>query len=252
MNNKSNLKSMFGLLVLALLPASGTNAQSWNTAEDFSAVNNPNGVWQYGYEATLGEAFVLFDVRTNRESGLDYWISSLLGLDPDVSHNPSSSPVAGPSDDFVLGPNSTAFHPGPNGEFGIFRWTAPTAGLFSIHADFVGLGMRSTTDLHVLVDGVPVFSDAINGPGMTAAFDTLQPLVSGSTVDFAVGFGNGNYMSDTTGINATIAVVPESSSLALVAAGGLTVAGSVATCRKTNPRTGRCLRQGVGSKSDNA
>src|SRR5262245_50818527 len=138
MNIRPKLKSTFGLLALAVLPGSGMNAQSWNSADNFSAANNPNGVWQYGYEMSLGGAFTLFDIRTTRGTGLDYWTSSSLGNDPDVSHNPSTSPVAGPDNDFVLGPNRTAFHPGPNGEFGIFRWTAPSAGLFSIHADFLG------------------------------------------------------------------------------------------------------------------
>jgi hypothetical protein len=187
MKTKRKLKQMFGLFGIMLLPISSITAQSWNSADDFSAVNNPNGVWQYGYETTLGGAFTLYDLPFTPVTGLNNWSSSSIGVDPNVLHNASASPVA--IADFVIQPNQTSFHPGPNGEFSIYRWTAPTVGTFSIQADFVGLGTSSTTDLHILIDGISIFNGEINGPGMTTAFDTTQLLTAGSIVDFAVGFG---------------------------------------------------------------
>src|SRR5262249_30598659 len=135
---------------------------------------------------------------------LDYWASAITfpGRDPNVSHNPTANSVA--AFDFVQRPYGAAFHPGPNGEFSIYRWTAPSTAEFAIHADFVGLGGSSTTDLHVLVNGVSIFDGAIHGPGTTAAFDTTNTLAAGSTVDFAVGPSTDGYAADTTGINARI------------------------------------------------
>jgi hypothetical protein len=224
-------KTMVGLLPLLLLLPATFAAQIWNTANDFSAVNNPNGVWQYGYESTLGGALILYNVPTTLGTGLNYWTSSNTGADPNpnVSHNPSTSPVA--AFDFVSQPNETQFHPGASGQFSVFRWTAPFAGMFSIQADFVGLGNSSTTDLHILVNGSSVFDGAINGKGMTTAFNSTQSFVAGSTVDFAVGFGaDGNYFSDTTGIDATIrSSVPEPGSTFLLLLGSV---GAVFSLRR--------------------
>jgi hypothetical protein len=33
-----------------------TRADSFSAADDFSLASNPNGVWSYGYESTLGPA----------------------------------------------------------------------------------------------------------------------------------------------------------------------------------------------------
>jgi hypothetical protein len=206
-------KVVLGALSL-LLVVSGNSfaALSWNTADGFSAVSNPNGVWQYGYETTLGGTFSPYSYATKRGTAIDFWTRSASLDNPSVFHNPNmSSPVS--AFDFTLQPNQTAFHPGPNGQYSLFRWTAPNAGLYSIHADFVGLGGSSTTDVHVLVNGVGQFVANLSGRGTTSAFDAAAiSLLAGQTIDFAVGYGTGGYGGDTTGINATIAAVPEGSS----------------------------------------
>jgi hypothetical protein len=198
---------VYGIFAFLPLLQSDCVAQIWSTADQFSATNNPSAVWQYGYQTNLGGTFNAYDTPTSLGTPLDYWVSSNVGNpNPNVSYNPTASAVA--AFDFVLQSHQTAFHPGPNGEFSIFRWTAPNTGAFAIHADFVGLGERSATDLHVLVNGTSIFDGAIDGQGTTTAFDTTATLTAGGTVDFAVGYGSSqSYLNDTTGINATIAAL---------------------------------------------
>src|SRR5262249_12496729 len=62
----------------------------YSAANDFSLASNPNGVWSYGYENTLGASLQLYDIATTNARGtvgLDQWSSSLLGGDPHVIHN---------------------------------------------------------------------------------------------------------------------------------------------------------------------
>lgn len=206
----------FGLDNLAAVTS--VAAQRWSAADDFSPSSNPNGAWAYGYQTSLGGAFSLYNVPTTLGTGLNYWTPGSLGVDPNLLHNPSASPVA--AFDFIVQPGQAAFHPGPSGQFSVFRWIAPSDGLYSIQADFVGLGASSTTDVHVMVNGVPLFNQFINGQGTTAGFDIERPLVAEDTVDFAVGFGsNGNFVSDTTGINAIITAITEPTSFVWIGGG---------------------------------
>jgi len=205
---RQRLRAICGIFAFLPLLQSGVAAQIWNAADQFSPANNPSAAWQYGYQTNLGGVFIAYNAPSSLGTPLNYWTSSDIGINPNVSHNPTSNAQA--VADFVLQPNHTAFHPGPNGQFSIYRWTAPSTGGFAIHADFVGLGLRSATDLHVLVNGTPVFNGALNGQGTTTAFDTTNSLTTGGTVDFAVGFGSSqDYFNDTTGINAIITALQQ-------------------------------------------
>src|SRR5262249_7622865 len=65
----------------------------------------------------------------------------------------------------------------------------------------------TTTDVHVLHNGLALFDDDVIGFGTSSArsFATTLTVDTGDTIDFAVGYGNGNYFSDTTGLKASIA-----------------------------------------------
>jgi Ca2+-binding RTX toxin-like protein len=70
--------------------------------------------------------------------------------------------------------------------------------------DFVG---PTTTDVHVLHNGVSLFDGVVNGygPGSGPSFSGNVSVTAGDTIDFAVGYGpDGNCYFDTTGIAATI------------------------------------------------
>jgi hypothetical protein len=210
----------------------------YDLADDFSATNNPNGRWQYGWEATLGSTFHQYEYHLAHFpdypfTPIDIWAASSYRL-PSLFRNPSVNPAS--VYDFTLQPYQAAFHPGygQNDQYSIYRWIAPSAGAFSIDADWVGLGTYSITDVHVLLNGASVFAGAVNGRGDTDSFSTTQMLAAGAILDFAVGRGTDNdYSGDTTGIDVTIRNVPEPSSitLALLTLAGLTAIRRRPMCR---------------------
>jgi hypothetical protein len=89
-----------------------------------------------------------------------------------------------------------AFHPGPNGEFAVIRWSAPAAGLYQVRVTFKA-GDAGSTDVHVLQGGQPLYTDVLSGVGDTRTFAATIAVEAGQAIDVAVG-ANGSYFSDTT------------------------------------------------------
>jgi len=93
-----------------------------------------------------------------------------------------------------------------------------------VTATFQGIDPNAGgTDVHVLLNGVSLFSAPITGFGVPTSFTYPGGVVAaGSKLDFVVGFGSdGNFLFDSTGFNANISfqpsgVVPEPGSLVLV------------------------------------
>ncbi|MEM6485573.1 MAG: PEP-CTERM sorting domain-containing protein [Pseudomonadota bacterium] len=67
-----------------------------------------------------------------------------------------------------------------------------------------------------------LFTDSppADGPGSSSSFNVSTTLAVGDKIDFIVG-SNGGFQGDETALNATIDVVPEPSSMALLGLGGL-------------------------------
>lgn len=229
------------VLVLASAPAAVRAGPVFDAANDFSLASNPNGVWSYGFENTLGGSLQLFDVATMNArgaTGLDAWTSSHTGDTPTVMHNGTNAPltfggtVTVPADGLL-------FHPGPNGQFAIIRWTAPSAGNYDLDVsfrgdDFVG---PTTTDVHVLDNGVSLFASGVTAYGPGPSFSSVVSVAAGDKIDFAVGVGtDGSYLFDSTGIEAIISPaisgVPGPASLTLFALGGLGLLGLTRGRRK--------------------
>ena len=163
----------------------------FDATADFSLASNPNDVWSYGATPTLG-ALILY-ATGDLVGSVERWhlaagIPESLGV-PVVVLNPTTQQMA--------------FHPGPNGEFSVIRFTAPDAGDYQIDVTF-GAGDSTTTDVHVLAAGSSVFAGAINGVGANTAFNGQASLLAGDTIDFAVGAGGNGFFSDTTLIHAKI------------------------------------------------
>lgn len=206
-----------------------TGAHAYDPVADFSISNNQNvaGVWSYGQSATLGGAFNLlptaepnYPFNTNLES----WRGAANGLGggfPYISHNKTNTTqtfltVTHPADELLL-------HPGPNGEYAVLRFVAPTAGVYRFQGTFTGRDSGpATTDVSIRQNlATALFGAGINisGGGNAAVFDVSPILAAGDSIDFSVGFGNGFYGNDSTGLRlgATPAEVPEPSSVALLA-----------------------------------
>ena len=141
-----------------------------------------------------------------------------------MSHNGSESTIV--FSDLVWQPGEMSLHPGPGGELSVVRFTAAAAGPYSIAATFAGLAPEvvATTDVHVLVNGHSVFDGTVDSLVAKPSFSSIAHLDVGSTVDFAVGYGNGSFSADSTSLSATIAAVPEPAPAVLLF-GGLLALG---------------------------
>jgi len=186
-------------------------AQTFNAASDFSLINgNPNGVWSYGFSTTLAGPPTL-DMHTSTTyicTGIEAWHTIISSIPlPAVYHNNTCATLA--CSTFSLAPRQLAFHPGPNCEFSIVRFTAPCTGIITINAAFSGQDTHGpdAADVHVLHNGVSLLSGFVNGfgPGTGPSLSTTLAVNSGDTIDFAVGCGsNGTFYFDTTGLDTTI------------------------------------------------
>ena len=198
------------------LPLAG-QAATYDATTDFSITNgNPNGVWSYGYETTLGGPLNLY-VNSGTENGNLFWRTNAitnLGAPVDAV-NPDNVQHG------LLPPHTLDFHPGGNGEFSIFRFTAPSTGAYVLTSSFGALDSGGT-DVHVLLNGIPLTSMEISPSSPSGSFNAPLVLTTGEFVDFAVGVGtDGNFFSDSTSLSATFttSAVPEPGTLALLATG---------------------------------
>jgi len=191
--------------VVEKIPPAPPATGPFNLAADFSTNQNPNGVWSYGYSTTLGGPMTLHAQRGNW-AGLDFWRTDIsLGV-PAVYFNPANQTVTNATGTVVLGSRQLSFHPGPNGEFCVIRFTAPTNGQYQISGAFTGVDTNgTTTDVHILANG-SVINGVVNGfgPGSGPPFDLTASLQAGDHLDFAVGRGSNDFSFDSTGLSAII------------------------------------------------
>ncbi len=109
-------------------------------------------------------------------AALDSRRSSILGTnEPNVVYNTSQEPFAWNGIRWEA--RSLSFHPGPKGEYSVVRWTAPADGEYRIETKFTGIDEKTTTDVHILAAGSPVFGDSINlgGKGRETTYQGSAP-----------------------------------------------------------------------------
>jgi len=219
---KSVLTSTFTTLLCLVAVALPPAALAYDAAAEFSTNSNPNGVWSYGWSTTLGSAFNLDTSNTAAAfglNGLGGWLANQPPTGgPTVLRNTTANPI-------LLAPFTT-YQAGQlalnmNGsQYAVLRWTAPSAGQFSLAATFSGLSTApggDSADVHIQRNGVSIFDSTVIGSPSPTSFSGTLTLALGDHIDFAVGFGpNGNDHEDTTGLTATIVAVPEPSTLGLV------------------------------------
>src|SRR5437588_9721264 len=112
---------------------------------------------------------------------------------------PNAPTVVQPSDVLNL-------HPGPSGERGVVKWTAPAAGTYTVSGRFQGIDTGGTTsDVSITKNGATLFSGQVNGYGASVPFSLSVTVSAGDAIEFTVGVGsNGTYNNDSTGLAATI------------------------------------------------
>ena len=214
--NVMHISSALKTISLAgALCAAGAASADFNAAQDFSIASNPNGVWRYGWTQTVGGSFNDSTLSGTDAEG-EFWRNGKTN----IGYNNSSLTVTGST--YSILPGQLHLHPGQGGEVSVLRFITPAAGQYSLSASFIGLdfGGPTTTDVHVLLNSVSLFSGAVSAFGSGPTYQNVLSLQAGDQIDFAVGFGsNGNYYSDTTGLTAQISAVPEPETLALILVG---------------------------------
>jgi hypothetical protein len=206
-------------------------AAQYDLGHEFSFSQNPNGPWRYGY--TKGTTLALDQVVLDRygiaqDGGIGIWHPSDAGGD--------FSPVANPSDggagyypyvadnpgtttyvyaaSWAVRAGEVAMEASNGGQYSVVQFVAPEGGTYDVQAHFEGVHFRlSTTDVHVRVNDVEVFSSEIDGyGGDPAAFQVqganpaadyrgMLSLLTKDIVTFAVGWGtDGSNFNDTTGL----------------------------------------------------
>lgn len=172
------------------------------------------GVWSVGGRtAAASTDFTLYGVHVAdaHASGWAYaanWLS-------DVVCNISGGTLTN-----GLGPKGFHFHPtaGTSADYAVLRWTAPNAGTISTATSFGALGITTTTDVHVVLNGVSLFDGYVTTGGGTVDASLSNVIVSKNDVlDVLVGNGNGDIGGDATGVFHSVTLVPEPASLAILA-----------------------------------
>jgi hypothetical protein len=216
----------------------------YDAAADFSITNgNPNGVWSYGYLApdTTTPLNLYTTTHTNYQGGPGWigWNNPLVGNGTNPSAWKNTTGVTETVGTVQLQPGQLVEHPGPSDEEAVVRWTAPASGTYLINVTFTGADVvGTTTDVHVLNEGVSAFDGNVNGFGNSASFSETLTLPVNFHIDFEVGFGSdNNFFFDSTGVSAQISTpqisgVPEPASLTLLGIGAVGLVGSTWRRRK--------------------
>jgi hypothetical protein len=236
MRVKGMLKAIVALSIMSAVANRASADLVFSAADDFSTATNPAGPWSYGTTGpTLTGSFTLFpnlEFGTGSSAGVDGWHgteTAFGGHFPYVVKNTTTLIVSPPN--VVYLPGKIVLHPAPDPSFGgdraysVVRFTAPAAGLFNLQTVFEGRAPTNegfpegtTTDVHVLLDGVALFNGAVNGfgPSSDQSYATSLNLHVGDIVDFAVGTGvDGSFLNDSTQLDAVFtSAVPEPSTAA--------------------------------------
>jgi hypothetical protein len=204
----------------------------YNNAADFSPTNNPNGVWSYGEFAPgatpIASTFSLYTLPNTFSGTIENWGTLPPPENPNDFYNASNAPVTFST--LTLQAKEAAFHPGPDGQYSVYRFTTPSSGLYDLTAIFTTrdtVGPRAPDDIYVLDNGTQIFASFLpTSYGSSVSYAMTLSLKSGETVDFVVGDLNGtNYGFNTTGLDATLTAVPEPASCTLLGLGSLGLLG---------------------------
>jgi hypothetical protein len=189
---------------------------SWDAASEFNdSANpdaaNPSGVWSYGWKESLTGKFYLAKTPYTDPPNVSGWASG-SGF-PLICHISRAIPVAVGVNPSTFPPHALALHPGPDGEYAVLRFTAPTDGAYKASGQFYAQddnATGTTTDVWILQnnDKNGAFSGKIyyyGGPKSASFTSQVFHLKKGNTLDFQVGYGaNKNYFYDSTGLVALI------------------------------------------------
>jgi len=114
---------------------------------------------------------------------------SPMPSDSNLTGNQSRSLISDPG--ILWAPGLIGLHPGPGGHYSVVRWTAPSAGEYSLSVIFTEMLPAVKADVQVLHNGKPLYIGYINLNGFSGSTSWLKSLSvqDGDIIDFVVGPG---------------------------------------------------------------
>lgn len=212
------------------------SAQSWSFGGDFDPISNQPIPWEYGFSTDVATPGMFTPMPARGAfDDLDFWFNT--GGLPSIGHNPQSFEVGGVLNP-ALAPGEGMLHPGNTPVLfsyaAVVRWTAPTAGLYSLNATFTAIDTRGPdVRVMVLLNGLEARSDYLVGNGASIGYVTTLNLSGGEELDFAVLNHDAPGDQDWTRLAASITAVPEPEHYAACAAAGLVGFGLWRRARRT-------------------
>ena len=108
-----------------------------------------------------------------------------------------------------------------------------------MNASFIALdqsdsGPDTTTDVHVITTIGNAVTSLDGSVVPDQSFSTSVTLSAGDTIDFAVGYGNGSYYNDSTGLKADVTATPEPGTFALLGIGGILIGFARRSSKRRN------------------
>ena len=216
MKNRIRIAGGLGLLICCALTQSIAGQLTFDLASDFSAAQNPQGAWAFGWMAPGSNTFNLYGTSVASYGlNLNEWRgpfpSDNGSAPPNVVLNPTDAPIT--VSDTTWLPQRVTFHPGQHDERSVIRWTSPVSGAATLTTTFEGRSSFATSGVEIFRNGALLFSSLVWGTGAASQISFITNLVVavGDTIDFRVNYGNGDWTSDTTQISVVIQAVPEPS-----------------------------------------
>jgi len=220
-----NITAVGVLLGLMLGTAQPASAQ-YDPVAQFSLINNPNGVWTYGWEPVpLGSPFIPFPgavpVPATPGPVIGAWQSPAFGV-LGIYYNQTavSQSVTIGTEITQFDPGMLAMNTGPNDENPVVLFTAPVNGIYTIQGTFEGIDIGGTVSTaYLLENNVPFMSVSVAGfgPGSDKTLASGPILLgAGQTLAYAVAGSPFDSMTALIDAQVSAAAVPEPSTYALL------------------------------------
>jgi len=198
------------IVIPGLFSLTASAAPLYDATTEFSAQNNPNGVWSYGLLESDFTQFTLFETANPNGDG---WLDSGRNMAiwrNDRGHVENNVPTGWLS-----------MSPGENGEVPVLRWTAPegVSGRISVDGEFLAGDSGDETAL-IFAGGVYDPENILWESGDAGAFHLTLDMAPGDILNFAI---HGEYFYGNTPLSVTVESVPEpvAADLFLLAGTGL-------------------------------
>jgi len=222
------------IFMLFLIATPAVQAASWNLADDYSTANAAGSAWTFGWESSVGGTFTQYDYSYTNGSNSLQWVDSSISSDysiPTVWKNTSTGNTT--IDGVAYG--QVSLHPGESGQFSVVKWTASSAGTYTVSYSF-GEGDSGWMSYYIVIGGV-VYTYWLDDASTESGTITLI-LAAGDTIEFIVGanigydyfyYGNTPLDVTITGSDSEADAVPEPAAMLLLGFGlaGLAAARKV-------------------------